>query len=219
MIPTYNRPDMLRHCVLQMLAQTRRPDVICVYENGLPGNYRWCVEDIEFPIIWLHTPHREPNYEFYLRPLLFLIGEGCTHFFRVDHDDLYLRNHIEVSLGELLAGRDFRISNHCGVLIVPSDSGRRSYEYYDGVRFEFHAPKGMSSSIAFNRSFAVMLAEQLPLHSEYVDFDEIVARVVAPFFSCHWSSIKTTVYVSHVGAATSGHWVGLAGKLPPFAQG
>ena len=36
MVPTFNRPDLLRSCVLQLAAQSRPPEVICVHQNGNP---------------------------------------------------------------------------------------------------------------------------------------------------------------------------------------
>jgi hypothetical protein len=219
-VPTFNRPDMLRHCVLQLLAQRRRPDLICVHENGLPMSYRWCVEDLDAPILWLHTPHQVPQHEFYLQPLLRALEAGCTDFFWIDHDDIYLTNHIEVSLAELDQGYDLRLSPHCGLLVVRPEFRQRAYEYLDGVRFDIHAPGGMSSSMAFNRTFAVALAEHLPLHPEFAWCDQIVAHVLMRLFRCHISSVKTTVYVSHVGSASSRHWVDMGSiHLPRFTPG
>jgi hypothetical protein len=219
-LPTCNRPDMLRHCVLQLLAQSRPPDLICVHENGLPASYRWCIEDLGAPVLWLHTPHQVPQHEFYLPPLLRAIDAGCTHFFWIDHDDIYLANHIEVSLAELDCGYDLRLSAHCGLLVIRPQFRERAYEFHDGVRFDMHAPGGMSASMAFNRTFAIVLAEHLPLHPELAYCDQVVAHVLMPLFRCYRSAARTTVYVSHPGSASSRHWVDMHGiRLPPFTGG
>ena len=103
MIPTYNRPDMARQAVLQMAVQTRRPDAICVHQNGNAESYEWCIADLRSlaNIIWVHTPEKIKQNDWYAVPLKVLLDAGCTHFFWVDHDDIYARTHIETVMEEL----------------------------------------------------------------------------------------------------------------------
>lgn len=204
-VPTYNRPELLRGCILQLLAQTRRPDIICVHQNGKGDNYAWCVADLGAPIVWMYTPHSIPQNDWYRIPLDHLIKEDCTHFFWVDHDDIYFTNHIETCVADLDSGYDFRISRHCGVLI----SRPGEYEYLPDASFEgIHAPGGMSASMAFNMSFAMALSADLRNPEFNLVFsDDVLARHTMPRFRCLNSTVKTTTYVSHATSLSSAHWV------------
>lgn len=204
-VPTFNRPELLRSCVLQLLAQTRRPDIICVHQNGEGDNYAWCVADLHAPVVWMHTPARIPQNDWYRTPLNHLIQEDCTHFFWMDHDDIYLANHIETCIGELDIGYDFRISKHCGVLISRSPA----FQYHPHARFDdIHATGGMSASMAFTLPFARALSTDLGNPEfNHVFADEVLARHTMPRFRCLHSTQKTTVYLSHASSLSSAHWV------------
>src|SRR3569833_2822642 len=81
MVPTYRRPDLARSCVLQLLAQSRKPDVICVHQNGNEESYEWAVRDLDAGttrIVWLHTPAQLPQHEWYAVPLENLLEKDCT---------------------------------------------------------------------------------------------------------------------------------------------
>ena len=103
LVPTYNRPDLARSCVLQLSAQSRAPDLICIHQNGHPDSYEWAVRDLRVhpELAWMHSPGKLPQHQWYARPLRFLLEQGCTHFFWADHDDLYLRHHVEAGLADL----------------------------------------------------------------------------------------------------------------------
>ena len=207
MIPTYNRPDFLRASVAQWCMQTVRPDVICVHQNGNPESYEWCVEDMKdlCEIKWLHTPVQIPQHLWYLVPLEYLLADGCDYFFWGDHDDMYMRRHVEECLSEL-RGTDFTIANSCGVLFTKKDA----YKYNKPARFTAHAPGGMSSSMAFNRQFATMLSadikQDLLINKKYYYTDNVVAFETMPKFRLCSSPRLTTVYMSHEGSTSSFHW-------------
>jgi len=103
MIPTYNRPDLIRRSVLQFITQTRKPDVICVHQNGNGDSYEWAIEDLRLwvNIIWITTPTQLRQNDWYAVPLTYLINDGCDIFFWVDHDDIYQINHVERCVNEL----------------------------------------------------------------------------------------------------------------------
>ena len=67
MIPTYNRPDLLRSCVLQLAIQSRPPDIICVHQNGHPDSYQWAIDDLQVApqLVSLHTPEKIAQHQWY----------------------------------------------------------------------------------------------------------------------------------------------------------
>jgi hypothetical protein len=168
MVPTFNRPDLVRACVLQLAAQSRPPDVICVHQNGHPDSYQWAVADLRPPaseVVWLHTPAQIPQHEWYAVPLRHLIGTGCSHFFWADHDDLYLHDHIAQGLADLQEF-DFSVSRQCGLLFTKA----ADFRYAREVDFTVHAPGGMSSTMCFNRAFAARrhhARHRAPLHGQH----------------------------------------------------
>jgi hypothetical protein len=226
MIPTYRRPDLARAAVLQWLAQSLPPALICVHQNGSAESYQWCVQDLQnlstakaldaleevqaVPAIeWLHTPHALPQREWYLRPLRRLLERGCTHFFWADHDDLYLREHAARCVAEL-GQADFTVASHCGVLTLRDDD----YRFEPVSHFTSHASGGMSSSMAFTRRFARQLADDLERDTATHYADNVLALATLPRFTRHLSARRTTVYVSHKGSLTSAGWVEAAFTAP-----
>lgn len=204
MVPTFNRPDLLRSCVLQLAAQSRPPDVICIHQNGNPQSYQWAVADLRTgcDLVWLHTPQQLPQHQWYAIPLRFLIERDCTHFFWADHDDLYLRDHIERGLAEL-QDYDFSVSHRSALLYTKSADFRYSPE----VEFTVHAPGGMSSTMCFNRAFAQQLLADITSDTQHHYTDNVVAHVTMPKFHCLRSSRCTAVYHAHEGSLTSQHWL------------
>ena len=206
LVPTYNRPDLLRACVLQLAAQSRPPDIICVHQNGSADSYRWAVEDLQIAsqIAWLHTPAQLPQHQWYSIPLDYLVEQGCSHFFWCDHDDLYLRDHIARGLAEL-KDFDFSISLRCGVLVTRPTG----YLYNPQVEFTSHGPGGMSSTMCFTRRFARELLADIEADESHVYTDQVIAHVTMPKFRCTLSQRQTAIYHAHEGAVTSNEW------LPP----
>jgi hypothetical protein len=209
MVPTYNRPDMLRSCVLQLAAQSRPPDVICVHQNGHPESYLWSVADLKIApnLVWIHTSGRIPQHHWYATPLRFLLEDGCTHFFWADHDDLYLHEHVATGLQEL-ATYDFSISRYCGVLLTKA----ADFRYQPHVEFTSHAPGGMSSTMCFNRAFAAQLLHDLLADTTHAYSDNVLAQVTMPRFRCYVSARRTAVYHSHEGSVSSSIWLADAFK-------
>lgn len=204
MVPTYNRPDMLRSCVLQMAAQSRPPDVICVHQNGSPDSYVWSVADLRIRprIVWIHTPRQIPQHQWYATPLKYLLEDGCTHFFWADHDDMYLHEHVATGLREL-ENHDFSIARFCGVLYTKAGD----YRYSPDIEFASHAPGGMSSTMCFNRAFAAQLYQDLLADRETGYSDNVLANVTMPRFRCYVSARRTAVYHSHAGSVSSSIWL------------
>jgi hypothetical protein len=208
MIPTYHRPDLLRFCVMQFAAQSRPPDLICVHQNGLADSYRWAVEDLRVTpqVAWLHTRAELPQHQWYSIPLKYLVEQACSHFFWADHDDLYLRDHIEKGL-EDLKEFDFSVSSCCGLLSTkPSE-----YRYSPEVNFTSHASGGMTSTMCFTRRFAKALLADIEADKDNCYTENVVAKVTMPKFRCKLSGRLTAVYHAHPGAVTSDPWTSAEG--------
>ncbi|MBE7939760.1 MULTISPECIES: hypothetical protein [Ramlibacter] len=204
LVPTYRRPDLLRACVLQLAAQSRPPDLICVHQNGSPDSYEWAVADLAIHprVAWLHTPQQLPQHQWYARPLRWLLDAGCTHFFWIDHDDLYLSNHVALGLADL-AEADFSVSPDCGLLFTRA----HDYRYNPEVHFNAHAPGGMSATMCFNRVFAAALLADIEADTQHHYTDNVVAHVTMPRFRCRISSRHTAIYHAHEGSQTSAGWL------------
>lgn len=205
MVPTYNRPDLLRACVLQLAAQSRPPDLVCVHQNGHADSYQWALEDLRLPmrLAWLHTPGPlARQQDWYAVPLRHLLEAGCSHFFWADHDDLYLRDHVAAGLAEL-ADWDFSVSRRAGLLYTRGADWR----FQPQVAFTAHAPGGMSSSMCFRRAFAEQLLHDLDADTEHFYADNVLAKVTMPRFRCFLSDRRTCIYHAHEGTVSSAGWV------------
>lgn len=212
LMPTFNRPDLVRASVLQLAHQSHRPDVICIHQNGHSDSYQWAIADLALVprVIWLHTPSTLRQHDWYSIPIKRLLDEGCTHFFWADHDDVYLHRHIELGLKDLEAF-DFSIALRVGLLYTrPTD-----YRYVPEIDFTAHAPGGMSSTMCFRHRFAEELLADIA-RDEYRTYytDNVLAKVTMPKFRCHISRKRPTcIYHSHDGSLTSRDW--LDTQLPP----
>lgn len=205
-VPTYNRPDLIRYCLLQLAAQTKKPDVVAVHQNGNPKSYKTIIEDLDWPfnIKWIHTKHKIREHEWYRIPLNYLIDEGCDLFFWVDHDDFYSKDHIKTAFYELKK-YDFRISK--GSNFIAIDTSLNKFKICKTNQFRGHIPGGMSASIAFNKNFAIELEKKLLEDKNQRHSDAVLAKEVMPKFKCLISKNKTTTYVCHPGSVTSNSWV------------
>lgn len=205
MVPTKGRPDLLRFCLLQLMVQSLRPDVVVVHQNGDEENYSHIIEDMDLPFHteWIFNPNTIPQHEWYRVPLKRLIELECDYYFWIDHDDIYRRSHIEVCLKDLKKN-DFRVSYYSSLLVV--DKNR--YKFAPEFQFRPHAAAGQSSSMAFNRKFAECLLKDIENDKENVFTDNVLAKVTMPKFKCaRPKNTATTTYVSHRGSISSYPWV------------
>lgn len=204
-IPTYNRPDLIRHALLNLASQQVKPDVVCVHQNTSHENYDYIIADLNLPyrVIWIFTERILHHDEWYSIPLDILIQEGCDYFFWMDHDDIHYANHIKQSITEL-QNADFRISIYSDLLTVD----HKKYFMERNISFTVHACGGQSSSMAFNRAFAIEALSDIRNDNNKHDYtDQIIAWVTMPKFRCVNSLILSTCYVAHKGSYTSGEWV------------
>jgi hypothetical protein len=204
LLTTHNRPDLARSAVLQFAAQSRPPDIICVHQNGEADSYSWSVADIrgESRVAWLHTASGLPQHKWYSIPLAYLVEQGCSHFFWADHDDLYMRDHVEKGLEDLV-DHDFSVASTCSVLYTRA----ADFRYSPDVRFTSHSPGGMSGTMCFTRRFARELLADIEASEAHVATQDVLARVTMPKFRCKLSDRRTAVYHAHAGALTSAGWL------------
>jgi hypothetical protein len=204
LLTTHNRPDLARSAVLQFAAQSRPPDIICVHQNGVGDSYFWAVDDLKIipRISWLHTNAQLPQHQWYSIPLKYLVEQGCSHYFWADHDDIYLRDHVEKGLEEL-KDFDFSVSQNCGLLYTR----RADFRYTAGVKFTSHTPGGMSGTMCFNRRFARGVLADIEADTTHYATQDIVSQVTMPRFRCKVSDRRTAIYHAHEGALTSSGWL------------
>jgi hypothetical protein len=222
--PTYNRPDFARLLALQMQNQRVHPHILCFHQNGTNESYEWAITDIncKFAIKWIHTPEKIPQEEWYATPLEYLINERCTHFFWCDHDDFYGDFHLSNGITLLLQDEyDFQVNERSNKLLLKP----KCYEYIYNTRFTAHDPGGMSSSMCFNRKFAIELLKDLRANKcktrivapneftlnetdKLYYADQVVRRVTMPKFRCLLNQEEsTTTYVCHPGSSSSSSWL------------
>lgn len=204
MIPTHGRPDFLRSAVLQWAVQTRKPDLLVINQNGDENSYEWAIEDLKslVPIKYMHIPAKLLQHHWYLFPLTYLIERDFDVYFWGDHDDIYATSHVATAL-ENLKGYDFTISETCGLLRVARDK----YAFDPALLFSSHAPGGMTSSIAFNKEFAKMLAQDLAFDRTTYYSDNVLAKITMPKAKVNKTKSLTTIYVAHSGTVSSRDWV------------
>ncbi|HUR90033.1 MAG TPA: glycosyltransferase family 2 protein [Ramlibacter sp.] len=191
MIPTYNRPDLLRLCVMQFAAQSRAPDIICVHQNGVSDSYRWVVDDLKVApqIVWLHTPVQLPQHQWYSIPLNYLIEQGCSHVFWADHGDLYLRDHIDKGL-EDLRHVDFAASPRAALLFTAATEYRLDPDH----DFSATPPGGLAAGMCFNRRFARGLLADLDQDDSHMYTHDVVGQVTCPRFRCRFNERRTAIH-------------------------
>lgn len=196
MIPTYNRPDLARLAVLQFAQQSRVPDFICVHQNGLADSYQWCLDDLRVAskIAWLHTNAQLPQHQWYSIPLRWLLDHGCTHIFWADHDDFYLREHIEKGLQDLKHA-DCSMSARAGLLATRASD----YRYSPQATLA----SGFPSTMCFNRRFALALLDDIEADTRHIATSDVVAQVTCPKFLCHSSEHLTAIHHAREGAVNA----------------
>jgi hypothetical protein len=209
--PTHIRPYFVRSLAMQMALQVKKPDVLCIHQNGDPESYEWAIADLPLPfmVVWIHTPGRIPMDEWYSRPLRVLLDDGCTHFFWCDHDDIYRSYHLARSMSMLTDKDDpcdFVVNGYSGVLATK----KASYGYRPCDRFSAHGPDAMASSMAFNRAFAEELFQDLVDNQGRMHSDQVVKHVTMPKFRCKLDEqqMPSTIYHVHSGTVSSNHWLG-----------
>lgn len=141
-----------RHTVCQMLLQTEVPAAIAIHQNGSLSNYQWAFTDIipkHIETYFRYTSGIVKEPFFYLTPLLALYEMGCTHFVKVDDDDIFYSNHIKTLYNYFL--------NDSSIDIVTPKYGdvlEPTLPRLTNLDWEWNPTRAMSDSVMFNRAFA-----------------------------------------------------------------
>lgn len=207
MLPTHNSPLFYRLSLLQMLAQTRRPNVIAVVVNG-KEDYTDASYDVEHELIkedvWV-IKEVLPNAKapaFYTEALSILLKADCDVFFKLDHDDFYSARHIEKSL-ENLRGHDYALQRVADVWVLPY---RGKPVYSSKQRFDCNPTGCPANTLCFNRSFAEAYYEELKKAGSSGIPDDIILTVLMSRFKGFIDEINaTTAYIIHGTNTSTAH--------------
>ena len=227
-VASYNQPVFLRTCLLQILHQSRLPDVVSIHENVNERSYRWAVQDVietleregnDVKVIYRHTPHSLPMPAFFIQPLQALLDEGCDLICKADVDDLLYVSHFE-QLEEMIFNPqlqepdfDYAMNANSELLVLLNKGG---YKYNPLVDFGTWNPTGAHpNNIVFNKAVAKEFVAQMGFNRNppngYND-DVILANYVLPKFKGRKVHAQPTgCYVAHNKTASTSIWA----DVPP----
>jgi hypothetical protein len=218
---SYNNPVFLRHCLLQILHQSRLPDVVAVHENVNEHSYRWAVQDVIVSmrakgvnVLYHRTPHAMPMPTFFIQPLQTLIDADCALYAKCDVDDLFFHDHFEKQEALIFNPQlqqpenDFAMNANSELLVLLNKGG---YKHSPSVDFGTWNPTGAHpNSIVFNRAVAQEFVREMGIPRNaphgYND-DVILANYVLPKFK----GIKvhrqpTSCFVAHGRNVSVAQW-------------
>ncbi len=208
-------PTFMRSCVAQMMLQSRVPDTIAIHQNGLGSNAEWAINDLIPPTVerYFRCTNgivKEPF--FYLTPLKALYQMGCTHFAKVDDDDIFYSNHLETLFSYFEAGGVDIVTPKYGDVLEPK------FPRFKNIDWFFNPTKAMSDSVMFNRKFAEAYIDLLSKGGNETSGpwdDCIMGEVIREggFNVLRPEHNATAVYVIN-GANTSGDLRGNQGYVP-----
>ena len=215
-VATNCRPIMARLSALQFEAQTKKPDLVCMHQNGDNSklSYKNFVEDLKlsYKLEWIHTPRTLHQDEWFSIPVRHLLMAGCDYMFWGEDDDIYYSHHIESSI-ELMKkhNADMIIRNVCDCVKVYD----KSYEVRKNSTFTAHADVGVTCSIGFTSEFAEEflkdcdrnIKNKLEGNPWHQFTDQLINRVTATKFKRYIHSETSTCYVIHRGSFTSAAWL------------
>jgi hypothetical protein len=221
-LATYGNPVMLRHCLLQILCQSRLPDVVSIHENAGAESYQHLVQDVldrlsfkGVHVIYRYTPQSLPMPTFFIRPLQELIDADCALYCKVDHDDLLFEHHFaaqeELIFNPQLQEPDFDYAmNANSELLVLLNQG--GYKHSKSVDFGIWNPIGAHpNSLIFNKAVAKDFVAQLSFPTGLND-DAVFAKYVMPKFKGLKVKAKpTSCFVAHGRNVSVANW----SEVPP----
>lgn len=213
-LASHNNPLFLRMALLQLEAQTIKPDVLAIHENGHPNQ---TVDLINMDVLkrlrkttqvlYDHTDAGLSHPYFHYLPLKRLVDSGrCDQYTKWDHDDIFQDTHLE-TLALDLSTFDWIGQRKADVLILNA----KQYVYKRGVDFGLFNPLGgPSDSFMFTNEVAeCYLKDMLDRAGKNEADDWILHKYTLPKFprgrlmDCR----PTVCYVSHGKNDSTSHWV------------
>jgi hypothetical protein len=216
--PTASRPYMVRCAALQFMNQTLKPDIVCFHQNGRENtkSYEHFVKDININYHWIHTPYDVSVDERYSIPLKYLVEQDCDYYFYCDDDDIYYNYHIEETINAIQSNNcDLIVRNKCDWVKFKYEPWQSIWDFKLNDNFTAHADIGVSSSLAFNKNFALEFIKDCEINTlnmrEGKDFyqhtDNLIHKVTSSNFKTYVLSKTSMCYVIHKGSTTSNAWV------------
>jgi hypothetical protein len=217
---SYNQPVFLRHCLLQILLQSRHPDVLSIHENGDHRSYRGMVEDVldllearGVEVVYKHTPASMVMPTFFAPALQALIDEDCDLYQKVDVDDIIYWNHLERQMLLMRSGEyDIAMNTRAELLVLPTVG---HYRHNHDVDFGIWNPTGAHpNNIIFNRAVADAFVTELKKPSGENDDAVFAAKVMPKFHVRRKAMDATSCFVAHGKNVSVAGW---ATNPPPEA--
>ena len=212
-VASYNQPVFLRHCLLQIAAQTRLPDVLAIYENATKTSSYWAIHDVVenltdngVIIDYRHSSERHIMPTFFCLPLQILIDRGCDLFQKLDVDDIYYKWHLGYleSLADTHPSFDAMVNRNSGLLVIPNSG---DYKAKDSIEWGMYNPiGGHPNNLIFRKNVAEVFVKAMAEHTGYND-DVVFDRYVRPHFRYGiLSDIPTSCYVAHNKTVSTSNW-------------
>lgn len=215
-IATHNNPMFLRLALLQLEAQTHKPDVLAIHENGHPFQTADLINRDVLRRIAKHTQiifdHNEAGLShpyFHYLPLKRLVDSGrCDLYTKWDHDDIFYEHHLE-SLYEIMSSNwelPWVGQRRADILVL----NPKQYIFKVNREFTWNPLGGMSDCFMFNHEVAeTYLGHMLSRAGKGEADDHILHTYTLPGFpkGRMLDGKATACYVSHGRNDSTSHWI------------
>jgi hypothetical protein len=212
-IATHNNPMFLRLALLQLEAQTVRPDMLAIHENGHPFQTADLISrDVlrrlsqTTQIMFDHTEAGLAHPYFHYLPLKRLVHTGrCDLYTKWDHDDIFYETHLE-ELAAVAKDYPWIGKRRADILVL----NQKQYVFKQNREFTWNPLGGMSDTFMFNHDVANWyLSDMLERAGKNEADDWILHKYTLPRFpqGIMLNHPPTTCYVSHGRNDSTSHWI------------
>ena len=227
-LATHNNPMFLRLALLQLEAQTLKPDVLAIHENGHPfqtadlinGDVLRRLASKGTQVLYDHTDAGLSHPYFHYLPLKRLVDSGrCDLYTKWDHDDIFYECHLQELVSEMGDWNYARVDGdgvwypgyqwvgkiRADVLVL----NYKKYVFKQNRPFTWNPLGGMSDTFMFNTEVAKQYLEDMAERAGTKEADDwILHKYTLPKFVGMMSNeMPTTCYVSHGRNDSTAHWV------------
>lgn len=217
-LATHNNPLFLRNCLLQIERQTCLPAAVAIHENGQAESARGykmvrevikALEDRSVQFIYDLSPMGLSRPFFQYLPLKRLLDSGmCTHYTKMDHDDVFYADHLE-RLEDIGNRHDWVGLKRADIAILNA----AQYTYHREVDFGLFNPLGgPSDTFLYNHRVATEYLQDMMSRAGTNEADDwILHKYTLPKFKGVVFDQSTTMcYISHGRNDSTRHWVSQA---------